>query len=83
MRLDNAEVSRYSLHLGSYLRWKDAIIPVAKLEINGMSISASYDANISMLKQSSNGQGGFELSLAYQKAKKNNSSMDAVKCPKF
>ena len=83
MKLDNAEVSKYSLHIGSYLRWKDAIIPVAKLEFNGMSISASYDANISMLKQSSNGQGGFELSLAYQKAKKNNSSLDAVKCPKF
>ena len=83
MKLDNADESKYSLHVGSYLRWKDAIIPVAKLECNGMSISASYDANVSTLKTSSNGQGGFELSLAYQKARKNNSSLDAVKCPKF
>jgi len=73
----------YGLHLGTYFRWNESVIPVAKLEIKSMSIAVSYDANVSALKQKSNGNGGFELSLTYQKAKKDNSSIDAVKCPRF
>lgn len=72
-----------TLHAGSYLRWGDAIIPVAKLEFRSLSIASSYDANISALKQSSRGQGGFEISLSYIGFKKDNSSLDAVKCPTF
>lgn len=78
------ENHRYLLHLGSYFRWKDAIIPVAKLEFRPLSISASYDVNISSLKSASNGRGGFEVSIAYQKFLNNiYSTRDAVRCPRF
>lgn len=83
IKLSEAEDNRYLIHTGAYMRWKDAIIPVAKLEFKPMAVAISYDANISQLKSSSNGQGGFEVSLTYQKHKKENSSLDAIRCPKF
>jgi len=83
MNLDNNEITKYRFHVGSYVRWGDAIIPVAKIETRGMSIAASYDANISQLKNYSRGNGGFEISVSYKLAKKVNSSLDALKCPKF
>ena len=82
-KLDDTENPKYTLHAGAYLRWKDALIPVAKLECRPIAISVSYDANISQLKQGSNGQGGFEVALSFQKFARNNSSQDAVRCPKF
>jgi type IX secretion system PorP/SprF family membrane protein len=83
MQLDNNEIAKYRFHVGSYVRWGDAIIPVVKIETRNLSIATSYDANISQLKNYSRGNGGFEISLTYQKAKKDNSSMDAYRCPKF
>jgi len=83
IKLDNDEDPKYLFHAGAYFRWKDAIIPVAKLEFRPISVAVSYDANISQLKQSSKGQGGFEISLVYQNAKRNNSSLEAMRCPKF
>jgi len=82
-KLDNDEDPKYIFHAGAYLRWKDALIPVAKLEFRPLSIAVSYDGNISQLKQASKGHGGFEVSLTFQKAKENNSSQDAVRCPRF
>lgn len=83
IKINNYEESNCTLHAGSYVRWGDAIIPVAKLEYKALNISASYDANISGLKQSTKGQGGFELSLSIIGFNKDNSSLDAVKCPSF
>jgi type IX secretion system PorP/SprF family membrane protein len=83
-KLDEAEDSKYSIHGGAYLRWKDALIPVAKLECKPISIAVSYDANISQLKAASTGRGGFELSLNYQRyLDRYNTSRDAVRCPVF
>jgi type IX secretion system PorP/SprF family membrane protein len=83
-KLDAIEDPKYILHTGAFLRWKDALIPVAKLEFKPMSVSVSYDANISQLKSASNGRGGFELALTYQKyLDRNNTSANAVRCPKF
>ncbi len=82
-KLDQNDENKYILHAGAYMRWKDAIIPVAKLEFRPFAVAASYDANISALRQASTGRGGFEMSLTYQKAKKYNSSQEAVRCPKF
>ncbi len=82
-RLQEEEDSKYLFHVGAYVRWNDAIIPVAKIEFGSIAIATSYDANISQLKKATKGQGGFEISLTYQKAKQNNSSLDAVKCPRF
>lgn len=84
VKLDDMEDPRYIIHGGVFLRWKDALIPVAKLEFKPMAVAVSYDVNLSQLKSASNGRGGFELSLTYQKYfDRNNSTKEAVRCPRF
>ncbi len=84
VKLDNSEDPKYTFHAGAYLRWKDALIPVAKIEFRPLAVAVSYDANISQLKSASKGRGGFELSITYQKySDRYNSSKEAVRCPKF
>lgn len=83
IKIDSDESPKYIFHAGGFLRWGDAIIPVAKLEFRPLSVSVSYDVNISPLKTASRGRGGFEFSLLYQKYRVNNSSIDAIRCPKF
>lgn len=84
IKLDNSDDPKYLLHAGTFLRWGDALIPVAKIECRPITVSVSYDVNISTLKSASRGQGGFEFSLIYQKYRGNgNTSLDAVRCPKF
>ncbi|MEP6595965.1 MAG: PorP/SprF family type IX secretion system membrane protein [Ginsengibacter sp.] len=74
----------YTLHFGGYLRWKDAFIPVLKLDYNPFAIAVSYDANISQLKTASQGRGGFEISITYAGfLDRNNTTKNAVLCPKF
>lgn len=83
-RLDETEIPRYFIHGGGFLRWKDAFIPVAKLEMKPLAISVSYDANISSLSAASRGRGGFEMAISYQKyLNRDNTSRDAVRCPRF
>ncbi|MBC7936799.1 MAG: PorP/SprF family type IX secretion system membrane protein [Rhizobacter sp.] len=83
-RLDDTENPRYFIHGGAFLRWKDALIPVAKIEIKPFAISVSYDANISTLSSASGGRGGFEMGLSYQKyLTRDNTSRDALRCPRF
>jgi type IX secretion system PorP/SprF family membrane protein len=55
----------YAIHFGTFVRWNDALIPVVKLDYNPFSVSFSYDANISKLKPSSHGRGGFEISISW------------------
>ena len=84
IKLGEDENSRYRIHGGAYLRWKDALIPVVKLEFNPIAVAFSYDANISQLKTASTGRGGYEVSLTYQKfADRFNSSKEAIRCPRF
>lgn len=81
---DDYENPKYVLHLGSYIRWKDAFIPVVKLDYHPFSVSVSYDANISELKTVSQGRGGVELAISYAGfLDRGNSTRDAVVCPKF
>lgn len=83
-KLNDMETPQYIMHAGAFIRLNDAIIPVAKLEFKPLTVAVSYDANISQLKTASQGRGGFEFSLTYQKyADKDNSSLEAVRCPKF
>ena len=83
-KLDAPDDPKYLIHAGSYIRFKDALIPVVKLEAKPIAIAVSYDVNISPLKKVSTGRGGFELSLTYQKfLDKYNSSKNATRCPKF
>ena len=74
----------YTLHGGAFLRWNDAFIPVIKIEKSGFSFAFSYDVNISKLRPASVGRGGFELSISYIGfTDRDNSSLNAVKCPRF
>ena len=74
----------YTLSGGLFLRWKDALVPVLKVEWSNLSAAFSYDVNVSQLKTASMGQGGFELSLCYIGfLHRDNSSQYKMLCPKF
>lgn len=75
---------QYVISGGGFLRWNDAFIPVVKMELHPLTFALSYDVNISTLKTASQSRGGFELSLSYQKfLDRDNSSSNAVRCPRF
>ncbi|MBC7866923.1 MAG: PorP/SprF family type IX secretion system membrane protein [Gloeobacteraceae cyanobacterium ES-bin-316] len=83
-KLESPDEPKYILHAGAYIRFKDAIIPVAKIDMKPLSLALSYDVNISGLKDVSRGRGGFEISIAYQKfLDRDNSVKNAVRCPRF
>lgn len=73
----------YTIHAGAFVRWNDALIPVLKLDYNPFSVAVSYDVNISKLKTSSYGRGGFEISVTYIGRRQNRSSVDEIRCPRF
>ncbi len=62
---DDPANSDNTLHFGAFLRYKDALIPVLKLETHSLAIAISYDVNVSQLNTASEGHGGFELSISY------------------
>ncbi|HEY0110080.1 MAG TPA: PorP/SprF family type IX secretion system membrane protein [Fibrella sp.] len=81
---DDLENPVYTLHGGAFLRWNDALLPVVKLDYHPFSFSLSYDVNISKLKTSSYGRGGFELGISYVGfLDRDNSTLNAVHCPRF
>jgi hypothetical protein len=81
---DTYDNPAYTLHVGAFLRWKDALIPVVKLDYNPFSVALSYDVNVSDLKTASQGRGGMELSVTYHGFfDRDNSSKNAVLCPHF
>ena len=82
-KLDDDQDPRYLVSGGLYMRWGDAVIPVGKLEAKPLSVSVSYDINVSQLTSASSGRGAFEMALSYQKYFEHNSSQNAVRCPRF
>ncbi|MEO6330623.1 MAG: PorP/SprF family type IX secretion system membrane protein [Ginsengibacter sp.] len=83
-KLDDPVNPKYIFHAGAFLRWKDALIPVVKLDYKPMAFALSYDVNVSQLKTASQGRGGFELSISYQTYfDRNNSTKNAVRCTRF
>jgi type IX secretion system PorP/SprF family membrane protein len=84
VKIGEPEQVDYVVHAGAFLRWKDAFIPVIKIDYHPMSIAISYDVNVSQLKTASMGRGGFELSVSYIGfLDRDNSSRDKVLCPRF
>lgn len=63
----NPEVRSYatSVFLSGWYRSSDAIMATLGMEFKGFRFGISYDYNISSLKNASNGNGGFEISLRY------------------
>lgn len=83
-KLDDMIDPKYKLHAGAFLRWKDAFIPVVKVEAHPLSVAVSYDINLSTLKSASQGRGGMEVSLTYQKfIERNGRTLESVRCPTF
>ena len=81
---DFTDDPKYLLGIGAFLRWKDAFIPVIKLDMLPLSIAISYDVNISTLNTVSNGNGGFELSISYIGfLDRDNSAKNKMLCPRF
>lgn len=81
---DSPDNPAYTIHGGAFLRWKDALIPVVKLDYNPFSFALSYDINLSQLKPASRGRGGFELSLSYIGfMDRDNTSRNKMLCPHF
>ncbi|HSU27891.1 MAG TPA: PorP/SprF family type IX secretion system membrane protein [Chitinophagaceae bacterium] len=80
---DDPDHPLYTIQGGAFLRWNDALIPVIKLDYSPFSVAISYDVNISKLKPSSYGRGGVELSISYIGFKRDNSSVNSVRCPRF
>lgn len=62
---DDPDTYPYTVSLGGFFRWKDALIPVIRLETNALCVSLSYDVNTSQLNTVSYARGGFELSLSF------------------
>jgi type IX secretion system PorP/SprF family membrane protein len=81
---DDYEHPDYTIQFGGYIRWQDAFIPVIELDYNPFAVAFSYDVNISALKTASESRGGFELSVTYAGfLDRNNSTKNALLCPKF
>lgn len=74
----------YVIKGGAFLRWGDAVIPTVQLDYRPFTVSLSYDVNISRLAQTTNGRGGFEFSIRHVGfLDRDNSSANAVRCPRF
>ena len=78
------ETPDYILQAGAFLRWGDAVIPTLQMDYRPFAVSLSYDINISRLAAATNGRGGYELSVKYIGfLNRDNSSANAVRCPRF
>jgi type IX secretion system PorP/SprF family membrane protein len=80
--LNQSEENPTNIYIGSWYRFNDAVIPYIGLEVGGLTIGASYDANTSSLKPASNTRGGIEFSLIYIK-KPTDPNAKKLNCPKF
>ncbi|MEP6746816.1 MAG: PorP/SprF family type IX secretion system membrane protein [Bacteroidota bacterium] len=84
VKVGEPDAPQYIIHGGAFLRWKDAFIPVLKIDYNPFSVALSYDVNVSQLKTVSQGRGGVELSISYIGfLDRGNSTRDKVLCPHF
>lgn len=63
--LQGYEEESVALSFGALIRWRDALVPMIKLDYYKMAIGMSYDVNISKLTRASQARGGFELTLSY------------------
>jgi type IX secretion system PorP/SprF family membrane protein len=82
LNANNSEDNPTNVYIGTWYRFKDAIIPYISLEFGGLQIGASYDVNTSSLKPASNSRGGMEISMIYIK-KPVDPNARKLNCPKF
>jgi type IX secretion system PorP/SprF family membrane protein len=78
------EIQDNFITLGAMMRWKDAIIPVIKLDFAPLSLGFSYDVNTSTLRNASFGRGGFEVTLSYTAWRRVLTDEEVrIRCPRF
>jgi type IX secretion system PorP/SprF family membrane protein len=77
------DYNQYTFTIGGLVRWKDAFIPVIKLEMNSFTMGLSYDVNTSALSTVSDFRGGFELSLSYTGILDHENPKYRTLCPRF
>lgn len=82
LNVNNDEENPTNVYLGTWYRFKDALIPYLGLEFGEWHFGASYDVNTSSLKAASNSRGGVEISLIYIK-KPVDPNAKKLNCPKF
>jgi type IX secretion system PorP/SprF family membrane protein len=63
--MDKKANQEKSVYMGALNRWKDAVIFVARLDLNEVSFTFSYDFNYSKLARVSHMQGGPEIAVQY------------------
>ncbi len=69
---------------GVFYRYRDAVVPVVKVQWKALAIGASYDVNLSGLKAASNSLGGLELSITHTGLFKTPlSEQSRTQCPTF
>jgi len=75
---------KITLYLGAFYRWKDALVPIAKLDWYRLTFGLSYDINASKLKTASQWRGGFELVMSYRaKFNVRGAGAEKMRCVKF
>lgn len=88
IRFGLGEFSKSALHIGSWVRpvttendtfTLDAVVLMAGFELNNFLLGFSYDATLNDLATNRQGQGAFEISIAYLGDYEN----EAILCPKF
>jgi type IX secretion system PorP/SprF family membrane protein len=79
---DNASSDKFA-SLGTYFRWRDAIVIVAGFGYLNYRMGVSYDVNISSLNVASNYMGGFEVSLAYEGPLEKMIKPGRYECPRW
>ncbi len=78
----NAEENPYnSIFIGGWYRYNDAVWIVGGAQLNHLTVSASYDLNVSKLNTASNSLGGFEIAIAYVFNK--HSDKSPLRCPAY
>lgn len=78
---EETEEEAKNIYFGSWMRFKDAVIPYLGLEFKGIRLGFSYDVNLSSLKAATQSRGGAEFSLIY--IKKGTEKGHDLPCPKF
>lgn len=81
--VDQTLARQISLLGGITMRHNDAIIFDLGMDYNAMSISVSYDANISKLASASHTIGAFEIGLTYKFVSSPEARRKAISCPIF
>jgi type IX secretion system PorP/SprF family membrane protein len=82
--LNNDDNQKMAISGGLFYRYKDALVPVIKLDYNKLGIGVNYDVNISKLKTASQLRGSYEITISYKAfTSSQNSSVNKVRCPAF